>query len=104
VSNPPYIAHAEAAELPASVRDWEPGVALFSGRNGMAAIETIVREAAEVLEPGGVLALEVDSRRASLAAECVAVDGRYRDICVVRDLAGRERIVTARRTAGTGNR
>ena len=101
VSNPPYIAHAEAGELPASVRDWEPGIALFAGRNGMTAIETIVREAAEVLEAGGVLALEVDSRRASLAAECVAVDGRYRDIAVVRDLAGRERIVTARRS-GSG--
>ena len=103
VSNPPYIAHAEAGELPPSVRDWEPGVALFAGRNGMTAIETIVREAADVLEPAGVLALEVDSRRASLAAECVAVDGRYEDVSVIRDLAGRDRIVVARRTTGPGN-
>jgi release factor glutamine methyltransferase len=103
VSNPPYIAHAEAPELPPSVRDWEPGIALYSGRNGMAAIATIVREAAAVLEPGGLLAMEVDSRRASLAAECVASDGRYRDVAVTRDLAGRDRIVTARRTHSQGN-
>ena len=101
VSNPPYIAHAEAAELPPSVRDWEPGVALFAGRSGMAAIEAIVRDAAGVLEAGGLLAMEVDSRRASLAAECVAVNGRYEDIRVIRDLAGRERIVTGRKS---GNR
>ena len=103
VSNPPYIAHAEAEELPSSVRDWEPGIALYAGRNGMAAIATIVREAAAVLEPGGLLAMEVDSRRASLAAECVASDGRYRDVAVTRDLAGRDRIVTARRMHSQGN-
>ena len=98
VSNPPYIAFDEATTLPASVRDWEPGVALYAGGGGMAAIVAIVRGAADVLEPGGLLALEVDSRRASLAAERVAADGRYREIAVLRDLAGRERIVTARRS------
>ena len=101
VSNPPYIAFDEAIGLPPSVRDWEPGVALFAAEGGMAAIAEIVRGAAGILEPGGLLALEVDSRRASLAAERVAADGRYREIAVLRDLAGRERIVVAR-GAGTG--
>ncbi len=34
VSNPPYIAFDEAADLPASVRDWEPATALFAARAG----------------------------------------------------------------------
>lgn len=96
VSNPPYIAYAEAAELPASVRDWEPAVALLSGANGMAATAEIVRDAPSVLEPGGWLALEVDTRRAMLVAELAAADGRYRDVAVRLDLAGRERFVLAR--------
>jgi release factor glutamine methyltransferase len=95
VSNPPYIAYDEAAELPSSVRDWEPSIALLSGSEGMAAIAAIARDAADVLEPGGLLALEVDSRRASLAAELVASDGRYSDVRVRLDLAGRERFVLA---------
>ena len=95
VSNPPYIAHAEARELPPGVRDWEPSIALYADGNGMAAIAAIVKGGAPLLEPGGLLALEVDSRRASLAAELVATDGRYRDVRVMRDLAGRERIVMA---------
>jgi release factor glutamine methyltransferase len=95
VSNPPYIAFEEAASLPASVRDWEPALALFSGEQGMAATATIVRQAGAVLERGGLLALEVDARRASLAAELVAIDGRYRDVRVRLDLAGRERFVLA---------
>lgn len=97
VANPPYIAYDEAAALPPSVRDWEPPIALFSGGAGMAATAGIIRDAAGVLEPGGVLALEVDSRRASLAAELALADGRYRDVSVRLDLTGRERILLARR-------
>ena len=97
VANPPYIAYDEAAALPPSVRDWEPPIALFSGGEGMAATAGIIRDAAGVLEPGGVLALEVDSRRASLAAELALADGRYRDVSVTLDLTGRERILLARR-------
>jgi release factor glutamine methyltransferase len=98
VSNPPYIACSEASDLPASVRDWEPAIALFGGGDGMTATAAIVRDAAGHLAGGGILALEVDVRRASLVAERCAADGRYRDIHVHLDLTGRERYVIARRT------
>lgn len=97
VSNPPYIAYAEAEQLPPSVRDWEPALALYAGREGMAAIAAIARDAGPLLEPGGVLALEVDARRAALAAELVASDPAYTDVSVRLDLAGRERFVLAAR-------
>ena len=97
VSNPPYIALGEAPALPASVRDWEPAVALYSGSDGMAATARLVREAADVLVPGGLLAFEVDLRRASLAAELVSRERRFGDVRVHLDLTGRERFVLARR-------
>ena len=97
VSNPPYIALSEAMALPPSVRDWEPAVALFSGADGLSATGRLVREAAEVLAPGGLLALEVDARRASLAAELVSRERRFHAIRVELDLTGRERFVLARR-------
>jgi release factor glutamine methyltransferase len=97
VSNPPYIAFAELDELPASVRDWEPPVALVSADEGLAVSRAIIRDAAAVLEPGGLLALEVDTRRASLVAESVSTNGQYRDVAVHLDLTGRERFVLARR-------
>ena len=97
VSNPPYISMSEAASLPPSVRDWEPAVALFSAADGMAATAQLVREAADVLEPGGLLAIEVDMRRASLAAELVSRERRFHEIRVELDLTGRERFVLARR-------
>ena len=97
VSNPPYISWGERDALPASVRDWEPPVALFSDADGMALTARLVREAAAALAPHGVLALEVDSRRASVAAELIATNGAYEMVQVVLDLTGRERFVVARR-------
>lgn len=96
-SNPPYISFEESAALPPSVRDWEPAVALFSAGDGLSVTARLVREAAEVLEPDGLLALEVDARRASLVADLVGRDRRYGDVRVQLDLTGRERFVLARR-------
>ncbi len=97
VSNPPYIAFSEIEALPPSVRDWEPPVALFSGHDGMAATAAIIRGSASILASGGLVALEVDERRASLAAELMMRHGGYTDIGVRLDLTGRERFVLASR-------
>jgi len=97
VSNPPYIAFDEAPTLPAAVRNWEPAVALFSGADGMAVTARLVRDASAALAAGGLLALEVDARRAGVAAELAASSGAYHDVRVLLDLTGRERFVVARR-------
>lgn len=97
VSNPPYIAPSEAAELPRLVRDWEPAGALFADDAGMAVIRALVPQAAEVLRPGGLLAMEIAARRADLAAGAVAADGRFHDVETRLDLTGRPRFVVARR-------
>lgn len=102
VSNPPYIAFDEAATLPAAVRDWEPAVALFTGANGMDATARLVHEAADALAPRGVLALEVDTRRAATVAEVVATHGAFDGVRVMLDLTGRERFVVARRLEEQG--
>jgi release factor glutamine methyltransferase len=102
VSNPPYIALGEATSLPASVRDWEPAVALFSGNDGLRATAQLVRQAADVLAPGGLLALEVDARRSSLVAELVSRERRFHAIRMELDLTGRERFVLARRQERDG--
>jgi release factor glutamine methyltransferase len=96
VSNPPYIAYSEGLELPRLVRDWEPAVALLSGDDGLELTRDIVALAPVVLTQGGILALEVDTRRAGSVAEMMAVDGRYIEIEVLPDLTGRERFVFAK--------
>jgi release factor glutamine methyltransferase len=97
VSNPPYVAYSEIEALPAIVRDWEPPTALLSGANGMSITSAIIRESASILEPGGLLALEVDERRAALVAELAMVNGNYIAVGVGLDFTGRERFVFASR-------
>ncbi len=97
VSNPPYISPSEMAELPSTVRDWEPHLALVADDNGMAAIRALVPQAAEVLQAGGLLAMEVDSRRNDVAVAAVVADGRFTDVEPRLDLTGRPRFVVARR-------
>lgn len=97
VSNPPYIATAECRDLPASVRDWEPPLALYSGVDGMPVTRSLISGARDVLAIGGVLALEVDCRRATLVSGIIEAEGSFTDITVKLDLSGRARIVLARR-------
>ena len=98
VSNPPYVSEADAASLPREVRDHEPAVALFAPDRGLSVIDRLVREAPAHLVPGGLLALEVGDGQAGEVRERIAAAKSYREARVVRDLAGRERVVLAERT------
>ncbi len=64
VSNPPYIAWPEVEELPDSVRRYEPLGALVSGDDGLRHTRRLLDGAGDALIDGGLLAVEVDSRRA----------------------------------------
>ncbi len=97
VSNPPYISRTEHDDLPANVRDWEPHLALFADDNGMAVIKRLIQQAGDHLQAGGLLAMEVDSRRNDLAVAAVQADGRFTDVEPRLDLTGRPRFVLARR-------
>ncbi len=97
VSNPPYISWDEAAELPRSVRDWEPALALFSDEGGLEHSRRLVEGAGMLVCGGGLLVLEVDSRRADVVAGMVHGCGFFDDIRIHQDLTGRDRFVVASR-------
>lgn len=58
VSNPPYITAKEMEELPASVSDFEPHLALFGGEDGLDFYRSIARRYRRALKPGGYLCFE----------------------------------------------
>ena len=97
VSNPPYVAEAEAATLEPEVRVWEPPGALFGGPDGLAVLRSLVAEGGAHVMPGGLLALEVGAGQAGLVVAELEAAGGYDEVRVRRDLAGRERVVLARR-------
>lgn len=90
VSNPPYLRDDEWDALDVSVRDFEPRLALVSGADGLDATRALIAGAAERLEPGGLLALEIDERRAAAVRDVASACG-WVDIRIAADLFGRAR-------------
>lgn len=95
VSNPPYIPSADLPDLPPEVLGFEPHLALDGGADGLDVFRRIADAAEAWLAPGGGLAVELDSGR--VAAAAAELEGRFTGVTVRRDLAGRERIVYARK-------
>jgi release factor glutamine methyltransferase len=101
VANPPYVAEDEYADLDPGVRDWEPRSALVAPRGqggvgGMADIETVVAGAAAWLRPSGALVVELAPSQAYAAIDAARRAG-FSTVGTERDLAGRLRMLVARR-------
>jgi len=94
VSNPPYLTQAEYLELDPTVRDFEPRGALVSGSDGLDATRALVGGAAALLAPGGLLALEIDERRA-VRVRALARDYGWARVGIHEDLFGRPRFLLA---------
>ena len=94
ISNPPYIPSADVPSLPAEVAGFEPHLALDGGPDGLDVFRRILAGGREWLRPCGLLAVELDERMVPKAAT-EAVEW-YEDVRVVSDLAGRDRIISAR--------
>ena len=94
VSNPPYVAADD--ELPAEVRDWEPVEALIPGPRGLEAYESIVVQVNDWLAVTGALVLEIGASQAAAVRELV-LDSGFGTAELHADLAGRDRVVVARR-------
>jgi release factor glutamine methyltransferase len=92
VANPPYV----PAGLPVAdeVRH-DPGGAVFAGADGLALLPTVIARAAQLLRPGGVLAVEHADTHATAVPRLLAEAGRFADIRDHLDLAGRPRYAVA---------
>jgi release factor glutamine methyltransferase len=92
VSNPPYVLPDEFESLQPEIRLYEPKDALVGEGVG----EEIARRARDVLRPGGWIVLE--SADGGSEALVSALQGLgYEDVTATPDLAGRPRVVEARR-------
>jgi len=97
VSNPPYVREAEIESLPRDVRDYEPRDALVAGPRGTEVIESLVPQAAERLNAGGHLLLEINPALHDEVQALVQADGRFEPAPTVKDLARLPRVVRAMR-------
>lgn len=96
VSNPPYVPAVDRDSLAVEVREYEPGLALFAGDDGLDIYRRLIPEAFAVLVPGGFIALEIGFGQSPAIAGLLAASG-FQQIEFVPDLQSIPRVACARR-------
>ena len=95
VSNPPYVTETEKKDMDANVLDWEPELALFvPDEDPLRFYSRIARLGRELLLPGGKLYFEINQAYGRETAHILEMN-QYRDVRVIKDIFGKDRIVTA---------
>ena len=94
VSNPPYIPACEMPDLPNSVKDYEPHMALDGGEDGLDFYRSIAKNFAPALKPGGYLCFEFGMGQGDDVCRILEENG-YTILERTRDYNDRERAVLA---------
>jgi release factor glutamine methyltransferase len=97
LSNPPYVATEEMATLQGDVRDHEPHLALDGGKHGTEVIERLIPQAAERLNPGGWLLIEVGAENAGRVEDLVRASELFELAETIKDIANLPRVVQAKK-------
>ena len=104
VSNPPYIEKDVIPTLQKEIFEHEPMTALDGGADGLDFYRRIAAEAADYLENGGVILLEIGDTQGEAVktllegsegegAEGSGTKGKFSEVRIIKDLAGRDRVV-----------
>jgi hypothetical protein len=93
ISNPPYI--PLGATVPPEVGEYDPPAALWGGADGLDAIRAVERAARRLLRPGGMIAVEHGAPQGAAVYWVFCEEAGWRDTRNHKDLARRDRFVTA---------
>lgn len=92
VSNPPYIKEEVIDTLMEDVKDYEPHTALSGGNDGLDFYRRIVDDSDKILKENGILAFEIGHDQGEEVSNLMIEKG-YKNVRVVKDLAGLDRVV-----------
>jgi release factor glutamine methyltransferase len=94
LSNPPYVAAEEMAQLPVSVRHYEPHLALDGGPDGFGVFQRLIERARDHLKPGGHLLVEIGSAQETAARDRIVAVGGYALAPTIHDRSGQPRVLS----------
>lgn len=95
VSNPPYIPTDTIQTLDVNVKQYEPGLALDGGADGLDFYRDIISNAKNYLVSEGMIFLEIGYDQAQSVIKLLKQND-FADINIVKDLAGCDRVVKAK--------
>ncbi len=94
ISNPPYITFEQMKQLPDSVKNYEPELALYGGKDGLDFYRAILKNYAAALQPGGYICFEFGIGQGDDICK-IAESAGYKIIKRVNDYNGIERALIA---------
>ncbi len=95
VSNPPYVSEEEYKQLPEDVREHEPKIALDGGQDGLRFYRQMAKVLPELLEKEGLAFFEIGADQAG-QVKTIFEGSFLKNIEIIKDLAGRDRVVYLR--------
>ena len=96
LANPPYIAENDPNVCP-NVKRFEPSQALFAGDDGLVQIREWLPVITQLLRAGGLLCMEHGAGQSKEVSKLIEQQGAFGEIESHRDLAGWDRMVTAKK-------
>lgn len=93
VSNPPYIPKREADLMDESVKRYEPALALFAAKDGLAIYERLAKEIRPYLKPKARLYLEIGFSQAKQVQTLFLQEFPQAQVTVKQDLTGHDRMI-----------
>lgn len=94
VSNPPYIPQKDIATLEDDVKEYEPVSALTDGGDGLSYYRRLLSEGKAYIKENGFIALEIGIYQSNDVKQ-IAMDNGWKNIKIIKDYAGIDRVVLA---------
>lgn len=98
VANPPYVPDVNRTSLQQEVRNYEPAVALFGGREGLDLIVRLIAQALPRLAPGGLFLFEFGDGQEEQVVEMIAGTRELQLVEIKNDLQDIPRTAILART------
>ncbi len=95
ITNPPYISEKEYTRLPEEIKNWEPRIALYGGKDGLSVIKKIICKAHKFLHQGGYILMEIAPYQSSNITRLFKETGQYNLVQLLKDYSGLFRIAIA---------
>jgi release factor glutamine methyltransferase len=97
VFNPPYLSDTDWQHVQPDILNYEPRDALSGGSDGLAFYRNVLTSVDSLLCDGGFLLFEIGADQAVSVTDMIQKKQSYSDVIVLQDLAGMDRVVSARK-------
>lgn len=94
VANLPYVTDREYQDLEEGIKRFEPRSALVGGKDGLDLYRSLVAQSYDLLNHNGYLLFEISPLQAEAVLELTS---GFKQVKIYKDLAGRDRLVQARK-------